>query len=64
MLRNERLLRREPTVKVPAFTERTLVATTLISFLLLHLFAAAVLRRAGAEVDGPSARDKTLQLYD
>jgi hypothetical protein len=64
MLRNARLLHREPTVKVPAFTERTLVATALISFLLLHLFAAAILQRAGAKVDGPSEQEKALQLYD
>jgi hypothetical protein len=64
MLRNEQLLHREPTVKVRAFTEKTLVATTLIVFLLMHLFAAAILQRTGARADGPSDQDKALQLYD
>jgi hypothetical protein len=64
MLRNEQLLHREPTLKVPALTEKTAVATILIVFLFLHLFAAAVLQRAGAEVDGSSEHNKALQLYD
>jgi hypothetical protein len=64
MLRNERLLHREPTVQVPAFTEKTLVVTILIVFLLLHLFAAAVLHRAGARDNGSSEQHKTFQLYD
>jgi hypothetical protein len=64
MLRNEQLLHRKPTVKVPASTEKPVVATILILFLLLHLFAAAVLQRAGAEVDGSSEHAKALQLHD
>jgi hypothetical protein len=64
MFRNERLLDREPTVQVPAFTAKTLVAIILIVFLLLHLFAAAVLQRASARDHGFSEQDKTFQLYD
>jgi hypothetical protein len=64
MFKNERLLHREPTVQVPAFTGKTLVVTTLIVFLLLHLFAAAVLQRASAGDDRSSKQDKTFQLYD
>jgi hypothetical protein len=64
MFRNERLLDRKPTMQVPAFTGKTLVVTTLIVFLLLHLFAAAALRRAGARDNGSSEQDKTFQLYD
>jgi hypothetical protein len=64
MFRNERPFHREPTVQVPAFTGKTLVVTTLIVFLLLHLFAAAVLQRASAGNNRSSDRDKTVQLYD
>jgi hypothetical protein len=64
MFRNERLLHREPTVQVPAFTRKTLIVTTLIVFLLLHLFAAAVLQRASARDDRSPQQDKTFQLYD
>jgi hypothetical protein len=63
MLRNERLLHGEPTVKARAFTEKTLVVTVLIVFLLMHLLAAAILQREGARA-GPSEQEKALQLYD
>jgi hypothetical protein len=60
MFRNEWLLHREPTVQVSVFAKRALVANVLMVFLLLHLFAVAVLHRAGAGDD----QDKTFQLND
>lgn len=61
--RNEPLLPGEPTVKVGAFTEMMVVATTLIVFLLAHLFAAAILQRSELNADGPS-QYRPLKLYE
>jgi hypothetical protein len=60
MLTNKAPSRRKLSMKL----QETLVATILIVFLLLHVTAGAVLKRAGA-VDGPSLKqDLTSQPYD
>ena len=59
MLLNERLFWRNWWAKLPAPGEKTLVATLLIAFLILHVVAGAILQRASLE-DGASLLDKSL----
>jgi len=56
---NERLFWRNRWVQLPAPGEKTLVATSLIAFLILHVVAGAILQRAGLE-DDASFLDKSL----
>ena len=50
-------------MKVGSFTEMMVVATTLIVFLLAHLFAAATLQRSELNAGGPS-QYRPLKLYE
>jgi cell division protein FtsL len=50
-------------MQLPALTEKALVTTLLIAFLLLHIFAVAVLQRAHAG-DGALEQDLSSKLYD
>ena len=50
-------------MKLGAFTAMMVVASTLIVFLLAHLFAAAILQRSELNADGPS-QYRPLKLYE
>jgi hypothetical protein len=54
---NEATVRRKSSVHVPVLTEKVLVTTILVLFLLLHGLAGAIMQRAGGADRAPPERD-------
>lgn len=61
---NEALSQRKLSMQLLAPTEKALIAAILIVFLLLHILAGAVLRRADAGDGVTLEQDFGFQLYD
>lgn len=55
---------KHPFPRKPAIVQATLVAALLVIFLLLHVLADTVVRRAGAPDRSRSTQDLTLKPYD
>jgi hypothetical protein len=67
MASSEGLIRRSSSVRVPQLTERVLVTTILLLFLLLHGLAGVMLKSTNAGDTAASAqdiRDMDLRLHD
>jgi hypothetical protein len=54
----------DPSRRKSAMAQAALLAALLIMFLLLHVLAGTVLRRAGAPDRSPTIQDLTLKPYD
>jgi hypothetical protein len=67
MSTNEGLVRRKSALQVPPLTEKVLLATIVVLFLLLHALAGVILQRAGPldrVNSGQDIHDMTLRLHD
>ena len=72
MSSNEGLVRRRSSLRVPPLTEKVLVATILLLFLLLHGLAGAMLNstelkstdKGGRATSEQDMRDMALRLHD
>jgi hypothetical protein len=67
MSTNEGLVRRNSAVQMPPLTEKVLLASIVVLFLLLHALAGVILQRSGPPDRVDSARDihdMTARLHD
>ncbi|MBV8699787.1 hypothetical protein [Bradyrhizobium sp.] len=67
MASNEGLVARSSSVRVPLLTEKVLVATILLLFLLLHGLAGVMLKSTnagGSATSEQDVRDMALRLHD